>query len=102
MEFILVCTMASATVDENNIDKVEQETFEIVNKTISSLESAIANFDNAKKKPEQHRKKIERLRELHEVLFGWARDFLMRPKEEDFETRIERLREFTEICRIYG
>jgi hypothetical protein len=86
-------------VDERNIDQVEKETIDKVNKTLSALETAIASWDAAKEKPEDLRPKFQRYRRLHDVLSEWEAKVLRdRTKDTDYDTRIHRLHEFVDIC----
>lgn len=86
-------------VDERNIDKVEKETIDKVNKTLSALESAMASWDATKVKPEDLRPKLQKYKRLHDALSEWeARVLRDRTKNTDYDTRVHRLHEFVDIC----
>jgi len=88
-------------VTPENIDKVESDALAFVNKTISSLESAIAKWENSKPKNLKHKEQATQLIEAHQDLSDWMRDFLLKSKDEDFEVRINRLQELSDICNIH-
>lgn len=101
-DIISVLYITPSTITETNIDEVENETFEIVKKTISALESAIEDFDKSKKDPSAIEGKVEHYRELHLLLSDWAQELAERPENEEFSLRIERIRQFIDICQALG
>jgi len=87
---------------KENIDGVEKETIERVNKTISALEAALATWNGAKDKPADLKERFAGYERLHSALVQWeSRALKSRGKEESFEARVERLREFVDICCAY-
>lgn len=88
-------------VTQENIDKVESDALAFVNKTISSLEVAIAKWENSKPKNLKHKEQAIAFIEAHQDLSDWARDFLLKQTDEDFEVRIARLQNLADICDMY-
>ncbi|MBD3210536.1 hypothetical protein GF318_04110 [Candidatus Micrarchaeota archaeon] len=90
------------TVNEKNIDELEQEAISRVNKTLSALEVALASWDASDKLPEK-KNKFMRYKWLHDALTEWERNLLKSVgKEEDFQTRLNRLQQFANIYHSYA
>jgi hypothetical protein len=86
-----------------DIDELEKEALEKVNKALAAIENAIAIWDASKVKPEDYKMRIDRLRYFHDRLAGWEKRMLMSmAKKEDPASRIELLREFSDICYSYS
>ena len=72
-------------VNKQNIDQLEQEALHRVNRTLSSLEIAIADWDAAETKPEDLKPKFMKYKWLHNALTEWERRMLRSlGKKEDF------------------
>ncbi len=92
----------SAGIGDKEIGELESETISKVDKTITALESAIAVWEAAKKKPEALRPKFVRYKLVHEVLSRWQTKALKsRVRGSDIGERVGLLREFVDICRTY-
>lgn len=92
-----------AELTKENIDLVEKETIDKVNKTISALEAALATWNAAKEKPDDLKDKFAGYEKLHDALVGWESKALKSlGKKESFGDRVERLREFVDICCAYS
>lgn len=89
-------------VNRANIEQVEQETMQRVNKTISALEMAIASWDAAKEKPEDLKPKFMRYGQLHEVLSRWQTKALRSLGKADYDERVQLLWEFVDLCKTYN
>lgn len=90
-------------VSENNIDEVENETIERVNKTISVLENSIAIWDAAKEKPAELQEEFDRFKKFYSALTQWETKALrIKQKVPDFAVRVNMLKEFTDICQMYA
>ena len=90
-------------VDQTNIEQVERETIDKVNKTITVLEASIATWDASKEKPDDLADKFERYRKFHDALAEWETKALRAlSKSEDIGTRMVRLKEFVDICYSYA
>ncbi len=90
-------------VTENNIERTERDILVRVNRSISSLESALAGWDAAKEKPDDLREEYERSRLLHDAIVDWETKMLRSMGERmGFFERVERLREFIRIVERYA
>ncbi|NYZ73674.1 hypothetical protein H0O00_00870 [Candidatus Micrarchaeota archaeon] len=90
-------------LSETNVDDVEKEAIEKVNRTITVLEGALATWDAAKEKPIDLKDRFSRYKQFHDALATWETKALKsRGKQEDFNTRVQRLREFVDICYAYA
>lgn len=94
---------ALPTVSKDNIDEMENETINRVNKTLSALEVAISTWEASKEKSEDLKPKYMRYIWFHDALTQWERDMLInRGKERAYEDRMARLQEFASICNAYA
>lgn len=90
-------------INEANIDDVEQQAIDKVNRTITILEGALATWDAAKEKPMDLKDRFARYRQFHDALAAWETKALKaRDKTEDLNSRVQRLREFVDICYAYA
>ena len=90
-------------ITRDNVDRIEQETIEKVNHTITVLESSIAAWESSKEKPADLAPSFERYRKFRDALADWAGKALKaKGKKEEFEDKMKRLREFVDICHAYG
>lgn len=90
-----------AKINESNIDEVESQTIEKVNRTITVLEGSLATWDAAKDKPSDMAERFAKYKNLRDQLAEWETKVLRsRVKKEtlSFDKRLARLREFIEIC----
>ncbi len=82
---------------------IEKETMKKVNRTITTLEAAIATWETAKEKPEDLKDRFTNYKRLHDALMKWERDVLKAMEREDkFDVRVRRLQEFVDICYAYA
>ncbi len=89
-------------ITENNIELVEKDTMQKVNRALSALETAIAKWDSAKDKPEDLVPKFKKYKRYHDALAQWEKKMLKNPgRGMDFYARVERLGEFASICYAY-
>jgi hypothetical protein len=89
-------------ITEENIDAVEKETIDKVNKALSALETALASWDASPDKPEDLEPKFGTYRKLHDALVQWETKMLRSMGSElDFYSRVDRLKEFARICDTY-
>ncbi|MBU0591789.1 hypothetical protein KKF81_07190 [Candidatus Micrarchaeota archaeon] len=88
------------SLTKNNIDDVEKETLDKVDKTIMILENTLATWNVEKQKPEEHTQKFMRYKKIHDELMRWKRE-VVKSDKEDFETRAKRLESFVDICYTY-
>ncbi|MBU0532601.1 hypothetical protein KKB44_03845 [Candidatus Micrarchaeota archaeon] len=94
---------ALSLVNKKNIDQIERETIQRVNKTLSALEVAIASWDAATDKPEDMKPKFMKYKWFHEALTEWERKALQSlSRKEEYESRLQRLQEFARICHAYS
>jgi hypothetical protein len=90
-------------ISETNIDGIEKEAIEKVNRTITILEGALATWDAAREKPMDLRDRFSRYKQFRDALATWETKALRsRGKREDFEARVQRLREFVDLCYAYA
>ena len=88
---------------ESNIEEVERDTIEQVDRTITALEGAIATYDASKQKPSGLADKIEGYKRFRDALAAWEIKALKaKGKIEELETRVKRMREFVDICYTYA
>ena len=88
-------------IDETNIDKVEQETLELVDRTLVVLSDAVTAWDRAKDKPPKLSSNFSKYRKLYEHLKEW-KEKIIENKAAPFPKKVATLREFVELCYIYG
>jgi hypothetical protein len=86
---------------EDEIIALEEETEHKVSQTMSAIESAVAAWEAAGKKPPSLRTKILRLQRFYDALIKWEKKSLLKKKEKNLDVRIKRLKEFVEICARY-
>ncbi|MEW6036635.1 MAG: hypothetical protein AB1529_08550 [Candidatus Micrarchaeota archaeon] len=96
-----VAAKAVTKISEADLRKIEDETIERVNKTVSALESAIASWDAAGTKPAELKAKFSKYRLVHEVLTRWQSKAMKSRGKSDVDERLGVLWEFVDICRIY-
>jgi len=90
-------------ISEANIEDIETEAIDKVNRTITVLEGALATWDAAKEKPRDLQDRFSRYRQFHDALAMWETKALKsRGQREDFNTRVQRLREFVDLCYAYA
>ncbi len=90
-------------VDEGNLAEVEKETIDKVNRTLTTLESAIATWEQSPKKPPELKPKFDKYVKLHDALTEWERKMLISiSKGEEFQERVQKLQEFVDICYAYA
>jgi hypothetical protein len=90
-------------ISETNIDDIEKEAIEKVNRTITVLEGALATWDAAKDKPVDLKDRFSKYKQFRDVLAVWESKVLKsRGKREDFNSRVQRLREFVDLCYAYA
>lgn len=90
-------------IDEDNIEKAEKETIDKVNKAITALEKALAEWEGSSDKPEDMKDTFIRYQGFHDSLALWETKMLRTPGEGlDFFSRVDRLWEFVKICRAYA
>lgn len=89
-------------ITEKNIEFIEKDTMQKVNRALSALETAIAKWDGAKDKPEDLVPKFKKYKRYHDALAQWEKKMLKNPgRGLDFYARVERLGEFANICYAY-
>jgi hypothetical protein len=94
-------SMASSNeVTRENIDSIESETLEFVNKTISSIETLIADLRKAKNKSELE-EKAAHFFDVYRALLDWKEEFDSREANEGFAPRVARLQDLADICQAY-
>lgn len=89
-------------VNSGNMEQVEKETMEKVNRTISALETAMAAWDAAREKPEELKPKFTRYNQLHEVLSRWQTKALRSLGKAEYGERVQLLWEFVDLCKTYN
>lgn len=90
-------------LSKSNIEQVENETIDKVNKTITVLEGAMATWEASKEKPRGLEEKFTRYKKFLEALTEWETKALKaRGIEESFDVRVQRLRRFVDICYSYA
>ncbi len=90
-------------VDEGNLAEMEKETIDKVNKTLTTLENAIATWEQSPKKPAELKPKFDKYIKLHDALTEWERKMLISiSKGEEFQERVQKLQEFVDICYAYA
>lgn len=96
--------MARNPIPEDfDVEAAESETISRVNKTLSTIEKAVAAWDASKEKPLTLRLKIMHLKRFHSQLSKWERKMLLSiSRHEATSKRVMLLREFTEICHAYA
>ncbi|MCI0504169.1 hypothetical protein L0Y65_05680 [Candidatus Micrarchaeota archaeon] len=89
-------------ITEANIEIVEKDTLDKVNKALGALESALAQWDASPDKPDDLEPRFLRYRKLHDALVVWETKMLRSmDRQLDFYLRVDRLREFARICDMY-
>jgi hypothetical protein len=92
-----------ALINEGNIDAVEEQALQMVNRTISALEEAMAAWEGAADKPGGLKDKYGQYVKLHAELSAWGRKFLLSRKEErTLSGRLALIEELSLICRAYS
>jgi septation ring formation regulator EzrA len=76
--------------------EMESEAQTKVNKSITSIEIAMARWDNAKEKPPHLKERINDLKISHKLFSEWQKKSLKGQK--DLPSVIARLNEFGNIC----
>ncbi|MDD5172288.1 MAG: hypothetical protein PHF60_04605 [Candidatus ainarchaeum sp.] len=90
-------------ISETNIDVVEKEAIEKVNRTITVLEGALATWDAAKEKPVDLKDRFSKYKQFHDALMSWeTRALRSKGKTENINSRVQRLREFVDLCYAYA
>ena len=90
-------------ISEDNIDLIENQAIDKVNRTITVLEGALATWEAAKEKPMDLKERFMRYRQFRDALAMWETKALRsRGKKEDLNSRVQRLREFVDICYAYA
>jgi hypothetical protein len=91
-----------ADIDELEIEGLEKETMDKVNHTISALETAMATWDAAGRKPPELKPKFVRYKLVHEILTRWQTKALRSMgRSTNIDERVGLLREFVDICKTY-
>ncbi len=96
-----VAAKAVIKISESDLRKIEDETIEKVNRTVSALESAIASWNAAGMKPDELKGRFSRYRLVHEVLTRWQSKAMKSRGKSDMDERVGVLWEFVDICRTY-
>ncbi len=92
----------SATIiDESNIAKVEEDTLQLVDRTLVVLSDAVGAWNKSKDKPPKLLSNFSKYKRLYEHLKEWKTK-MIENKNAAFEKKAATLREFVEICYIYG
>ncbi|VVC04778.1 Uncharacterised protein [Candidatus Bilamarchaeum dharawalense] len=87
----------------SDIDEMERQALEKVNKALSAIENAVAIWDSSKKRPVELKPRIEKLKIFHDELSNWEKRILQTMGgNADTETRVKLLREFSDICHSYA
>ncbi len=76
--------------------KLESEAQTKVNKSITSIEIAMARWDNTKEKPPHLRERMDYLKISHKMFSEWQKKSVTGQK--DLPSVIKRLNEFGAIC----
>jgi len=85
-----------------DVNSVEDETMKRVGRTLNSLESFLAKWDAAPKKPDNVFPQVVKIRNFHGALESWQREALRTKGKEDEKARMDRLRDFVLICQTYS
>lgn len=89
-------------INERNIGSIEEEAIQMVNRTITALEEAIASWDNSPDKPAELKERYKSYLMMRDELTKWARRFLLsRNEERAFKARLELIRELCDICQVF-
>ncbi len=89
-------------INEKNIGSIEEEAIQMVNRTISALEEAIAAWESAPDKPAELRERYKSYLMMRDELTRWARRFLVsRNEERTFKGRLDLIRELCDICQVF-
>ncbi|MEW6035843.1 MAG: hypothetical protein AB1529_04480 [Candidatus Micrarchaeota archaeon] len=87
---------------EIRIREYERELQRKVNKALSSVEVAIAQWDLSKDRPAELAETIEALRKFHKAFSEWERASVMGcGAGEDLEASACRLEKFADLCREF-
>ncbi len=89
-------------INEKNIGSIEDEAIQMVNRTLSALEEAIAAWESSPEKPAELKERYKSYLMMRDELTKWARRFLLsRNEERAFKGRLELLRELCDICQVF-
>ncbi len=77
--------------------ELEEETRKLVSGAISKMDTALSEWDAAKKKPRELEGRVRAIRRFHSLLSGWERESLKGGRGRD--SAEGRLRKFVAICR---
>lgn len=85
--------------DPVRMREVERETQQKVNKALSAIEVAIAQWENEPEKTEEMAERIERFRTFHHYFSQWQRMSIIESSiHQDPESTAGRLAQFVELC----
>lgn len=90
-----------STISPEKIAILEEEALEKVSKAISSIESVIAIWQNAKEKTPDINMRIEKLKKMHESFSMWAKKALVARAYADYKVRSDLLLEYVKMCNLY-
>src|SRR5512143_3173145 len=89
-------------INEKNIGSIEDGAIQMVNKTISALEEAIAAWESSPEKPQELKERYKSYLMMRDELSKWGRKFLLsRNEERTLKGRLELLRELCDICQVF-
>jgi hypothetical protein len=92
---------AGDIITEKNIEEVESQTIEKVNRTITVLEGSLATWDAAKEKPDDLADRFRKYKNMRDQLAEWETKILrsrMKNEALTLDRRLARLKEFIDIC----
>ncbi len=89
-------------INEKNIGSIEEEAIQMVNRTLSALEEAIAAWESSPEKPAELGERYKSYLLMRDELSKWARKFLLaRSEERTFQGRLDLIRELCDICQVF-
>ena len=92
---------AHPDLNDKDIEEMEKATMEKVNRVISALEVAIAEYEGAPAKPEELSSKMAHYRSVHDALADWQKKALQTLGVSDRAARVKLLWEFVDLCQAY-